>query len=70
MYKVKLNGEYFDCDITEVNSKGEIVYFDVYLHGIWLNDMLNCKTLEFIKKELQFKNEYDKVLNYDYVMGE
>ena len=70
MYKVKLNGGYFDCDITEVNSKGEVVYFDVYLHGIWLNDMLNCKTLEFIKKELQFKNEYAKVLNCDYVMGE
>lgn len=71
MYQVKLNGGVFDVDPININwDRIKIIDIDVYLGGIWLNDLLADKTLEYFRKQAQEQLEYSCMLDPVSVKGE
>ena len=71
MYYVKLNGGIFECHLTEVDwDRIKVMNFDVYLNGIWLNDLFSDKTLEYFQNKLQEQLEYSLAFDPIDVKGE
>ena len=71
MYQVKLNGGVFDVDPINIDwDRIKIIDIDVYLGGIWLNDLLADKTLEYFCKQAQEQLEYSYMLDPVSVKGE
>lgn len=71
MYQVKLNGGVFDVDPINIDwDRIKVIEIDVYLHGIWLNDLLADKTLEYFRKQAQEQLEYSCMLDPVSVKGE
>lgn len=70
MYQVKLNGGIFDCNVEVDWERLKIMQFDVYLNGIWLNDLFSDKTLEYFQNNLQEQLEYSLAFDPVDVQGE
>ncbi len=71
MYQVKLNGGVFDVDPIDIDwDRIKVIDIDVYLGGIWLNDLLADKTLEYFRKQAQEQLEYSCMLGPVSVKGE